>query len=79
MIKFEKASCCGTILNKKGLCECETFYVLEDKCPECGCNTYCYNDPAQDSSMSEMCTNSDCDYLTTQFLSWEEIKDFNNK
>lgn len=74
MIKYEKANCCGSLLDKEGVCECETFFVEDSKCPECGCNTYCYNDPGLDISMSSMCTNSECDFLDTQFLSWEEIK-----
>lgn len=76
MIKYEKASCCGSILEKDGLCDCETLYVSQyEKCPECGCNTYAYNDPGRDPSMETRCTNSDCKYRYTQFLDWEDIKE----
>ena len=80
MIKYKKAYCCGSSLEQEGLCDCETLYVSKyDKCPECGCMTYCYNDPGMDSSMAQMCTNSECNYIDTQFLSWEDIKEDFNK
>lgn len=80
MIKYEKAFCCGSSLEESGLCECETLYVSEyEKCPECGCNTYTYNDPGRDPSMSTKCTNSECEYIDTEFLSWEDIKKYNEK
>ena len=78
MIKYVKSSCCDTVLDREGLCECETMYVsIHSKCPECGSHTYCYNDPGMDSSMSDWCTNADCNFTQNQFLSWEEIKEFN--
>lgn len=79
MIEFVKATCCGSILDKDGLCECERLYVSKyDKCPECGCNTCSYNNPGQDPSISINCTNINCGYIDTQFLSLEDIKEFNN-
>ena len=80
MIKYEKAFCCGTVLDKAGVCECETLFISEaKKCPECGCNTYSYNDPANDSTISEYCTNSECEYTENQYIDWEDIKKFSHK
>lgn len=76
MANFRISSCCNTVLEKEGLCKCETLFVSDlDKCPECGCNTVSYNDPGMDSAMSEWCTNKDCEYTSNQFMSWEEIKE----
>lgn len=75
MINYSTCLHCGDVLDKAGICSCETLFVEERKCPECGELIYCYNDPSEDSMMSEYCVNADCKYTANQFMSWEEIKE----
>lgn len=74
MIKYETCNDCGDTLNKARLCSCERIYVEDRKCPECGSLIYSYNDPNDDTSLGEYCTNMHCEYMTNQYMSWEEIK-----
>ena len=76
-MQYNKCYNCGDILNKTGLCSCETFYVdKQSSCPECGSYTFEYNDPSQDSTLGTYCTNRDCDYVSNQFMDWEDIKQY---
>ena len=74
MINHVTCFYCGDTLNKTGVCACEKMFVDERKCPECGELIFYYNDPSDDSSMSEFCINAECDYTANQFMTWEEIK-----
>lgn len=74
-MNYKKSFCCETELNKEGLCKCETLHVSKyTLCPECGSYTYSYNDPGRDPSFATHCTNKDCKYIDSDFLSWDDIK-----
>lgn len=74
MIKYSTCIKCGDTLDKAGVCSCEKFFVEDKKCPECGSLIFCYNDPSEDSTLGEYCTNMHCEYTANQYMSWEEIK-----
>lgn len=42
------------------------------KCPLCGGKTYSEDNPSDDTTLAEVC--SECDWWQNQFLTWEEIK-----
>lgn len=74
MIKFERCNNCEDVLNKAGVCSCERFFVEERKCPECGALIYSHNDPSQDNTLGEYCSNIECKYMANQYMTWDEIK-----
>lgn len=42
------------------------------KCPLCGGKTYSEDNPSDDVTLAEAC--SECNWWQNQFLTWEEIK-----
>lgn len=47
--------------------------LLDETCPCCGERLYAYNNPSDDPTLGEYCSDPKCDYFRNQFVSYEEI------
>ena len=66
MINYSTCLHCGDVLDKAGVCSCETLFVEERKCPECGELLLKKNTK---NGIFEVCSSRTCSYkkkMTTE-------------